>query len=239
MLKALLHDEKRLLLAVVAIVALLNVPYGSYVLYPFELFSTWVHEMGHGMAALAVGGKIEWLKIFPDGSGLASTYREDTRINNAVIGSAGYLGTSVFGALLLTLRRFRRIGRLGTLAIGGMMVLSTVLWIRNGFGALVIPLLGAALIFAGLKLKDEASSFLFSLLAATCSLNALTSIKVLFGGSSFQVGGESVSHTDATSVAEQLLLPSWFWAGSWMLISVALLILGLRLGMRRSAAPLE
>ena len=33
------------------------VPYGGYLLYPFTLLSTWVHEMGHGVTALLrIGG---------------------------------------------------------------------------------------------------------------------------------------------------------------------------------------
>ena len=32
-------------------------PWGPLILYPFTLFTTWVHEMGHGLTALAFGGE--------------------------------------------------------------------------------------------------------------------------------------------------------------------------------------
>ena len=225
-----LRSEKRLLMAMGAVIVLLNVPYGHFVLYPFELFSTWVHEMSHGMMALLLGGRIDWLKVFPDGSGLARTFGGGGRFGSAAVASAGYLGTALVGGLLLAARRIRRVGRGGTLLIGSLMLLSALLWIRNGFGFIAVPAIGGALILAGLKLKDDAVGFLFALLAATCSLESLTSIKVLFGGRNFMVDGQAIQHSDATRVAELLFLPSWFWAGSWMLTSVGLLFLGLRLG---------
>ncbi|MEE2828871.1 MAG: M50 family metallopeptidase [Myxococcota bacterium] len=234
MLKTLYRHDRRLLLALLTIVVLLNVPFGNYVLYPFKLFSTWVHEMGHGLAALLVGSTIDNLKVFSDGSGLATTLSPPGgggRISRAIIASAGYLGTSIVGAMLLSLRRFRRIERIGTIGFGLLMALSAILWVRNGFGFFAILVIAAALILAGLKLKQGGASFLFALLAATCSLNALTSIQTLFGGTR-QVGGEVVEHTDAHTVAAQLFLPYWFWAGRWLITSVGLLFVGLRLGLR-------
>jgi len=44
-LKKAVIKEQRLLIAVSLAVLLLNVPYGRTLLYPFMLFSTWVHEM--------------------------------------------------------------------------------------------------------------------------------------------------------------------------------------------------
>jgi len=232
-----LRSEKRLLLAMGAVLVLLNIPYGHFVLYPFALFSTWVHEMSHGMMALLLGGEIDWLKVFPDGSGLARTRAGGGRLGAAAVASAGYLGTALVGGLLLAARRIRKASRGGTLLIGGLMLLSTLLWIRNGFGFFAVPAIGGALVLAGLKLKDESVGFLFTLLAATCSLESLTSIRVLFGGRNFMVDGQAVSHSDATSVSDLLFLPSWFWASAWMLISISFLYAGLRLGTTRPKPP--
>jgi hypothetical protein len=45
-----------------------------------------------------------------------------------------------------------------------------------------------------------------------------------------QVGGEIVRTSDATTVASALFLPSWFWAGSWLIFAVATTLVGLRVG---------
>lgn len=231
-MKDFFKDERRLLIALVLIVALSNIPYGSYVLYPLALFSTWVHELCHGVAALSLGGHIEWLKIFPDTSGLALTGRPSNAFANAYVASAGYVGTAVVGAGLLASRRIERVGRAGAIAIGAIMLLSVLLWVRNPFGMAAVATIGALLMVAGRKLSRDNAGLLYAFLAATCCLNAFTSIQVLFSGATMQVAGKAIEHSDAHSVAEALFLPSWFWAGSWMLLSVVLVGLGLKIGHR-------
>ena len=50
-------------------------PWGALVLYPFRLFTTWVHESGHALVTLIVGGHIT------ANSGLADTTIFDSRTN--------------------------------------------------------------------------------------------------------------------------------------------------------------
>lgn len=235
-MKDFLARESRLLLALVALIALMNVPYGHYVLYPFTLFSTWVHEMSHGLAAMLLGGEFDNLKVYADGSGLAYSSRPDTRLANAFVSSAGYVGTALMGMVLLLARRLPRVGRVGTVALGGAMLLSLVLWVRNPFGAVAVGLIGALLLAAGLKAKDELSDLLFAFLAATCSLNAITSIRTLFSPNRV-VNGQSVGGSDATSVAQALLLPSWFWAALWLVLALAVTVIGLRFPLGGAPRP--
>lgn len=50
-LRELYQRDKRLLRAIVVITIVLNLPgAGKYVLYPFMIFSTWIHETFHGLA---------------------------------------------------------------------------------------------------------------------------------------------------------------------------------------------
>ena len=61
-----------LILGALLILALQRwVPMGRLILYPFTLLSTWVHEMGHGISALLVGGHFLRLDIYADASGMA------------------------------------------------------------------------------------------------------------------------------------------------------------------------
>ena len=54
-----------------ALLVLWQIPYFGFVVYPFRLFGTFVHELGHGLAALATGGHFERFTVSPDLSGLA------------------------------------------------------------------------------------------------------------------------------------------------------------------------
>jgi hypothetical protein len=218
--KAFFKREGRLLLAAALLVVLMNVPYGRYVLYPFTIFSTWIHEMCHGLAAIALGGSIEHLSVFSDGSGLAYTIRPTGRIPTAIVASAGYVGTAVIGAGMLLVRNRRLAGAVGLGLLGAAMLLSTLLWVRNGFGIIATPILGAALL-AATRAPAEWSGRLYTFLAVTCCLNAITSIRVLFG-SNLVVAGKPAGSSDAQTVAEALFLPAPVWAASWMLLAVVL-----------------
>lgn len=234
-LQSVLAEERQLLLAIAVLVVLLNVPFGSYVLYPFALFATWAHELCHGLAALALGGGVERIQLFADTSGMAFTSRPPGRLVAASISSAGYLGCSVVGAGLLALRHQRWMARAGVIGPGLAMLLSAVLWVRNGFGLLAVLAIGLALLAAGIFFERAAAWWLATFLAATCCLNAVLSIRVLFSRQ-LVVAGKPVGVSDAQAVASALFLPYWFWAASWMAVAVVLTVLALGTGPRRQAA---
>lgn len=97
------RDGRTLIIAILVII-LMNVPYVKWVLYPFTIFSTWIHELCHTLAALMVGGSVEKLEVFPDTSGLTTFSGVDSN-RLAFVASAGYQGTAVIGMLLLLVRR--------------------------------------------------------------------------------------------------------------------------------------
>ena len=215
-----LASEKRLIFAALVLVALMNVPVGRYVLYPFMIFSTWIHEMCHGLAALIIGGSIDKLEVFPDGSGLAYTRRPANSFAMAWVASAGYIGTAVIGSLMLLFRRRKRAGQIGLGLLAVAMILSVVLYIRNGFGMGSILAIGIAL-GAMSMLREEISGWIYTFLAATCCLNAITSINVLFSAN-LMVDGKAAGGSDAHTVADALWLPYWFWAVVWVALAVVL-----------------
>jgi hypothetical protein len=44
-------------------------PWAQFLLYPFKLFTTWVHECGHALMTVLVGGRVTSITIEPDTSG--------------------------------------------------------------------------------------------------------------------------------------------------------------------------
>src|ERR1041385_2016239 len=67
------------------------------VMYPFRLLVTFVHESGHGLAALVTGGRFDSFVVYENGSGEALTAGG----NPLLILPMGYLGAALFGAALL------------------------------------------------------------------------------------------------------------------------------------------
>lgn len=71
----------------------------SPVVYPLRLFVTFIHELGHGVAAILTGGEFLHFEVFDTGAGRAF-FRGGVR---EIVWSAGYVGTAAFGATLLIL----------------------------------------------------------------------------------------------------------------------------------------
>ena len=190
-------------------------PWALLLLYPFKLFTTWVHECSHALAAVLVGGRVAAITIQPDTSGLTRSLVPASRLAAGIVASAGYLGAAVIGCLLLAATRVPRWAHAILLGISGCLLLSLVLWVRNPFGAVVVLALGLALGVLARKGMANAVRFVLSLLAVQVALNAVYDIRVLF-----QVDG---GPSDAVTMARLFLLPAWVWATGWMLASLAML----------------
>ena len=92
---------------------LYTIPYGWYVAYPLVLFSTYVHEIAHGLAAALVGGQFDSLVIHADGSGVASTSGNSGRFAFAFVAGAGLVGPAGGGAAFLMLASRPKLARVG------------------------------------------------------------------------------------------------------------------------------
>jgi hypothetical protein len=183
-------------------------------LYPFRLFTTWVHECGHALATILVGGRVTAVTIAPDASGLTWSLVPDGRISRAVVASAGYLGAALVGCLLIAATRAPRQAAALLGGVGAFMLLTLVLWIRNPFGAVVVLAWALTLIVLARRGLGRTAQFLVGLLAIQVALNAVYDIRVLY-----LVDGAS----DATTMARLFLLPAALWATLWMALAVAML----------------
>lgn len=195
-------------------------PWGPLMLYPFTLFTTWVHECGHAVAAVLLGGAVASITIQPDTSGLTRSLMPASVLAQALVASAGYLTASIVGCFLLTASRVDRRAKPILWGIGAFMLITLLLWIRNLFGAVVVVLWAMALLFLGGKRATKgAAGFAISILAIQVSLNAVFDIRTLF-----LVHGAS----DAATMARLTGAPSWLWAALWMIISIGFLVTTLR-----------
>ena len=221
-----LQRDKVLLGACIVMLILMNFQTGRYVLYPFKLFATWVHEMCHGTAAILVGGKVAYLQIFHDGSGLCYYYVDGVNWKRAFVSSAGYTGTAFWGCILLLFRRTTLGPTIGTIGFGIAILLSCALYVRNTFGLIVLCIEGLFLVMGGWFLPAEWVDNLYAFLAATCSMNALLDIQNLFGSGQGYVGGE-LQNTDAHTVSEYWGNDYRFWATMWLVFAIVMTLIGL------------
>ena len=194
-------------------------PWGRLALYPFTLFTTWVHECGHALMAVLLGGSVASITIQPETSGLTRSLMPASRLAQGLVASAGYLGASLVGCCLITASRVPRRATPILWGIGAFMLITLVLWIRNPFGAFVVLAWAVALLALARRGRGRPAVFALSVLAIQVALNAVFDIRALF-----LVHGAS----DAQTMARLFLVPAWFWATLWMATSVAMLIWTLR-----------
>lgn len=190
-------------------------PWGPVLLYPFKLFTTWVHECAHAAATVVVGGEVVAVTLAADTSGLTESLLPASRLARGFVASAGYLGAALVGCLLMAATRVERAAHAVLLAIGGLMLATLVAWVRNPFGAVAVLAGAAALIALGRQGLGPLPRFVLGLLAIQVALNAVYDIRVLF-----QLSGQP---SDAATMAALFLAPAWIWATAWIAAAVAML----------------
>jgi hypothetical protein len=215
--------NKRLWLAAALCLGVSLTPWGPLLLYPFTLFTTWIHECSHAVMAVVTGGSVSSITIRPDTSGLTRSLMPASRAAQGLVASAGYLGASAVGCLLMAATRVEKRTRPILWSIGAFMLATAVLWMRNPFGLVVVVAWGITLLALARKGGGGATGFFLSVLAIQVALNAVYDIRILF-----LVHGRS----DADTMARLFLVPAWFWAGAWMAASLAMFVWTLRLTRR-------
>jgi hypothetical protein len=207
-----------------------NIPQLGFVLYPFRLFVTFVHEAGHGLAAIFTGGEFIRFEVLEDGSGLATT-RGGSR---AVILPAGYLGSSLFGAFLFYVTNRVPYPRVIALALGAGLVWLSLFYGQTSEIALTVGVaFGIALALMGLVARRYLTVFTLNLLAIMTALNAVLDLVFLTRNLDAMVGGRVLN--DAAAFAMEIVpgTTARTWAWAWAAASVVMLGVAIYLSMVR------
>jgi hypothetical protein len=152
------------------------VPFGDYALYPLTLFTTWVHEMGHGLSALIAGGEFDSLAIYRDASGLAHAYAS-RGWPEAFVCIGGLLAPPFLGSVLIATVHGPRRARIVLGLIAAALVLSLVVWVRSTAGLVAMPIVAILLGWAagpGFKDAPERRVIVAQVLAVVLALDTLT-----------------------------------------------------------------
>ena len=195
--------------AIVTLVLEHFIPFGGLVVYPFTLLTTWVHETGHGLLALAVGGHFRSLEIFWDASGVAHTV-ENPGWPIAVVCLGGLLAPPLVGAIVLAVAR----------------ALSLALWVRSPAGYFAVPLVAALLVAVVLRGSPNRRLVAAHFLAVQLALDTLgRMLHYVFVPTAMSGGHESRS--DIALIADNLGGHYLLWGLLVAGVALALLAAGL------------
>ncbi len=215
------------LLAVMVPLALL---WSTWVVWPLKILVVFFHELSHGLAAILTGGSIARIEVVREQGGLCVTRGG----NGFLTLSAGYLGSAVWGSLALLLSSRTRLDRLATVAMGGLILLAVLIWVRPilGFGFGFHLLAGLVILAMGARLPERVNDIFLRVFGLTSCLYAV-----------LDIWSDTISRSrlrsDARLLAEMTHIPTVVWGGFWILVALTLAAVSLAkcCRIRQSAEP--
>lgn len=187
------------------------VPNGAMILYPVNLLVTFLHEFGHGAGALITGGSVDAIQVNRDGSGLCTTLGG----NRAIILMGGYIGSAIFGNMLLYIgTKKESFAKITLFILAVAMIFTGVVWFDQMFttGLLMI----FAVVFIALAWFTDFSSDILMFLGLASMIHIIED---------FNVGPTS----DLERYAEIFVfIPASVWMYVWLVIVVILFIINIR-----------
>ncbi len=194
------------------------------VLYPLKIFVVMLHEISHGVVAVATGGTIEQIQLDPRQGGACHCPGGNAFLTL----SAGYLGSLGWGLLLLAAAGARRVPPglvVGT--AGGVVTALTLLYVKGSFGVAFGLAFGAALMLAGWKLRPRWQKPILTTLGLTSCLYAILDIKS-------DVIDRPELRSDARMLAELTGISTITWGVVWITVAALVSFLALRRAYRRA-----
>jgi hypothetical protein len=199
----------------VAYFAVLWFLWDTMVVYPLQVFVVLLHEISHGVAAVATGGSIQKILLTPDQGGACLCPGG----NAFVTLSAGYLGSLAWGVVMLLIATGRTFWhRIALGAIGAIVVGMSLLYVRSAFGFVFGLGFGVALVAGAKYLGPVVQRAALTALGLTSCLYAILDIKS-------DIIDRPGLESDARMLAELTHVPTLVWGGVW--ITIALIVSGL------------
>ncbi|KAK3945157.1 peptidase M50B-like-domain-containing protein [Diplogelasinospora grovesii] len=204
---------------VVGIALLWNLPYVRWSLWPFKMLVIAFHEFGHAITCLLTGGKVKSISLDPREGGV--TLMQGGK--SAFTLPAGYLGSSLIGALL-TFCGFNIVASKVASIVVGVSFLLTLWWGRRDWLTILTILLAVGLLVACWFIAHaEALRYVVLFIGVMSSLYSVWDIcddLIL----------RKVNSSDASVFAKRYGGSSQCWGVIWSIISLLFMVAGIIAG---------
>ncbi|GIP34258.1 M50 family metallopeptidase [Paenibacillus sp. J2TS4] len=186
------------------------IPFSSF----FRNINTMIHEFGHALTTLVLSGKVLYIELYSDHSGVTrSAVSQSWAL--ILVALAGYISSSLFAWFMFSLDAKGK-HKLGLTIVTAIAVLSLILFVRNGYGVLwlagFIALSVIILLVGGLKV----GRFYYLLIAFLMLEDSV------FGSFSLILYAldDPASAGDAALLSQHTPLPAVVWAILFTLFSL-------------------
>ena len=196
------------------------------ILFPLKVLVVFFHESSHALTTVLTGGKVETLVVNANQGGYVIS-RGGSRFLTL---SAGYLGSLAWGAVIYLIAVRTRKDKAAMAILGGMIVGIAFLFGGNLFGIGFCLLSGAIMIILGFKASEKINDFILRLVGLTSMIYVPLDIYS-------DTISRSHMRSDARMLAEEFGGATLMWGGSWLVISVVVIIFSLWWGMKAGPLP--
>ncbi len=218
--------SKAVFLASLVTLVLYVVPFLHPIAYPFVLLSTLVHEMGHGVAAVIMGGHFLSFNMWYDGSGVARIAGDFGGFKQAFVAASGLLGPAVVSFVFFRNVTSERRSRVILASFAIVLVISILLVVRNLFGVFFVALIASIAFYFSLGRGKNYSQIVVAFFATQLALSVFSRGDYLF--TDVAQTSQGLMPSDVAQIASALFLPYWFWGLVCGLFSVAILVFGVK-----------
>jgi hypothetical protein len=178
--------------------------------YPLKIFVVLLHEISHGMVAVATGGVIERIVLDPNQGGACYCPGGNAFLTL----SAGYLGSLAWGGLLVSAGQIKRVNSRWIIGAVGLLVVGlTLAYVRSTFGFWFGLAFGSVLLLGAIRLSKAINRGVLLTLGLTSCLYAILDIKS-------DILDRPELRSDAAMLSELTGIPTFLWGGLWITIAV-------------------
>ncbi|KAI1267781.1 peptidase M50B-like-domain-containing protein [Xylariaceae sp. FL1019] len=217
-------DSQKVTLGIIAayvvIIAILwNVPYLRWSLWPFKMLVIAFHEFGHAITAILTGGRVKSISLDPREGGVTHMVGG----KSALTLPAGYLGSSLIGAILIFTGFNIVASKIVSIGLGVCFLL-TLWWGKRDWLTIITILLAVGVLVASwFIVHAEALRYVVLFIGVMSSLYSVWDIcddLIL----------RKVNSSDASVFAQRYGGSSQCWGVIWSFISVLFLAAGIIAG---------
>jgi hypothetical protein len=183
--------------------------------------------MCHAIVGMLTGGHIIEIDVFKDGSGVTPL----TGGSLPLVASAGYVGASIIGVLIILFSRGANGARWSLRALSFAILMSSLLWVRGDWVGVVSSYGWVALLFAlSWFLPAKPALFTATFVGVQQCLHSVLALLTLTKISLYSGNVPS----DAYLMQQDTHVPGMIWAIGWTLFSLFLMGVTIRGALRKT-----
>ncbi len=197
--------------ALAGVIAFIWLFWNTWLIFPLKILVVFFHELSHALAALITGGAVDHVEIVAAQGGVCLTLGG----NRFLILSAGYLGSLVWGGIILLLAARTQWDRAATALLGALLLLAGLVWVRPvlSFGFVSSALTGVAIAASALFLSNAVNDILLKVIGLTSVAYAILDIKQDI------LDRPHILESDAAQLGHYTGLPTLFWGVVWIVVA--------------------